>query len=139
MGKFCRVCLLLGALSCVSLLAGCATAGGAGAGVADSVLDYQRQVAILEARIALYEGAVGNAVEELGDLASRAGGIDGTVDELISLFDEYQRRVDELLRLYREAREESEGAGQGSPGAGDSVWSDDFSEDSGVRVIREGD
>ena len=121
--------------ACAMLLAGCATSSGGASGAADSVLEYQRQVALLEVRIALYEGAVGDAVGELGELARSAGDLGGTVDEIIGLFDEYQRRVDKLLRLYSEAREQGEVTGQDSPGTGDSVWGDDFGEDSGVHPV----
>ena len=126
---------LLGTIA-VGAFTGCATAGKASQGAGESILEYQRKAALLEARIALYEGAVGDAIGELGDITVRAGNIDGTIDELISLFDEYQRGVNELLRVYRAAREESESAWTDSAGAGDSVWSDDPGEDSGIYPVR---
>lgn len=67
------------------------------------ILDYQRQIGILEARISNYERTIDRAVSELESIRRRASNIDGTIDEIIELFDDYQRTVEQLLRDYREA------------------------------------
>lgn len=69
--------------------------------VDSTVLEYQRQITQLEARISLYESTIGRTVEELESIRGRAENIDGTVDELICLFDDYQRTVERLLFYYR--------------------------------------
>ncbi len=69
------------------------------------ILDYQRQISVLEARISNYERTIARAVTELESIRRRASNIDGTIDEIIELFDDYQRTVEQLLRDYREAAE----------------------------------
>lgn len=86
-------------------LSSCVSSGGGGVG--ESVLEYQRQITYLEGRIALYESSLGGAIDGLEDLTVRAGNIGSTIDELIYLFDEYQRRVNELIRSYRALTGES--------------------------------
>ena len=84
---------------CALLLTGCVTTKRTGT----DILEYQRQAALLEARVGIYERAVGDAISELEKLGERAANIDGTVDELICLFDDYQRAIERLLRYYKEA------------------------------------
>lgn len=84
---------------CALLLTGCASTKRTGT----DILEYQRQASLLEARVGIYERAVGDAISELEELGERAADIDGTVEELICLFDDYQRAVERLLRYYREA------------------------------------
>lgn len=127
------------AITCILLtvFTGCATRSSTGAG--ELILDYQRQVTTLENRLALYESTVGSAISELGAIREQSGGIEGTVDELIYLFGEYQRGVDNLLRQYRAITEASVSEEQGSADTRDSLRDNDFVEDSGVYIIREGD
>lgn len=84
----------------VYTLTGCATTGRTDA--SSNILEYQRKASLLEARIALYESAVGGAVSELRELAERSSSLDGGIDEIISLFDEYQRGVAKLIQRYSE-------------------------------------
>lgn len=88
----------------VFVAAGCRSASP---GVSESVLDHQRQVTELEARnreletrIERYDSAVSRGVTELRTITDRAGRVDGSIDELIQLFDEYQRGVEQLIRDY---------------------------------------
>ena len=68
----------------------------------DTLLDYQRQIAILEGRLDSFTSGLGEVVAGLDDLTDRSANITGGIDEIIVLFDEYQRRVDELVSVYRE-------------------------------------
>jgi chromosome segregation ATPase len=75
--------------------------------VDNTILEHQQQVVELEGRnqelerrIASYDNAVGSAIRALEDIGERSRGMEGEIDEIISLFDEYQRRVDELSRAY---------------------------------------
>jgi chromosome segregation ATPase len=76
-------------------------------GADTAVLDYQRQVTQLEdrnqeleRRIDQYDSTVGRSIQQLKDIRERARGMEGTIDDIIKLFDEYQQRVDELSRAY---------------------------------------
>lgn len=73
------------------------------------ILAYQAKITRLEDTIASYQCAIGYTIEELGDIRERTAGTEGTIDEIISLFDEYQRRVDEVLRRYRALQEHLRG------------------------------
>jgi len=84
----------------VAGLGGCATTRTKSAANGD-VLSYQAEITRLEDTIANYQHEIGYTIEELGSIRERASGVEGTIDEIIYLFDEYQRRVDEVLRRYR--------------------------------------
>lgn len=83
-------------LCCIILfiITGCCSARR----VDKSILEYQRQIAILEARVHSYENTIGNTIKELESLRDRAQSFNGTVDEVIELFDAYQRAVEQLLQ-----------------------------------------
>jgi hypothetical protein len=84
--------------------AGCISRGA----VADrAVLEHQRQIDALEARnillehrLASYDSAVATSINRLEALGERSGAMEGTIDEVISLFGEYQRAVEQLARDY---------------------------------------
>jgi chromosome segregation ATPase len=78
-----------------------------------TVLEHQQQITALEdrnqeleRRLAQYDNAVGNAVRDLTDIRSRSTGMEDEIDEVISLFDEYQRAVDRLSRAYYSLRDQ---------------------------------
>ena len=73
-----------------------------------TVLEYQRQIDSLESRISSYEQSTDYAIRELEAITSRAESVEGTVDELISLFDEYQRTVERILCNYRTTESKAE-------------------------------
>jgi chromosome segregation ATPase len=82
-----------------------------GATIDGPVLAHQRQIVELEGRnqelerrITQYDDTVGNSIEQLKAIRDRSVGMEGTVDEIIDLFDEYQRRVDELSRAFDSLR-----------------------------------
>ena len=79
----------------------------------ENILYYQRKVDELEATVRLYEQRitiadeqVRNDLESLKYLGERAKTVGDTIDELIELFAEYQRGVEQLLRDYNTLRNE---------------------------------
>ena len=77
----------------------------------ENILYYQRKIDELEATVRLYEQRitiadeqVRNDIESLKYLGERAQTIGDTIDELIELFAEYQRGVEQLLRDYNSLR-----------------------------------
>lgn len=74
---------------------------------------YQRKVDELEATVRLYEQRITIADEQIRNdldslkyLGERAKTVGDTIDELIELFAEYQRGVEQLLRDYNTLRNE---------------------------------
>ena len=96
-------------------LAGCASTGR----VDPAVLEYQRQIDELEGRIRSYEAATEYTIRELETVSGRASKMGATVDELIELFDEYQRAVERILYNYRAAESETSRKVKGSISVGD--------------------
>jgi chromosome segregation ATPase len=89
------------------MLIGCATR----AGIDATVLEHQRQVTELEdrnteleRRLTQYDSAIGSAIESLEAIEARGRGVEGTVDEIIDLFNQYQRGVERLTQAYNELR-----------------------------------
>ena len=77
------------------------------------ILYYQRKIDELEATVRLYEQRITiadeqirNDIESLKYLGERAQTVGDTIDELIELFAEYQRGVEQLLRDYNTLRNE---------------------------------
>lgn len=81
-------------------LSGCAST--ANTSVDATVLEYQREIARLENTVTSYQREIGYAVEELGNIRDRTAGMEGTIDEVIDLFEDYQQRVERVLQRYRE-------------------------------------
>ena len=87
----------------------------------ENILYYQRKVDELEATVRLYEQRitiadeqVRNDLESLKYLGERAKTVGDTIDELIELFAEYQRGVEQLLRDYNTLRNEVERVNESS-------------------------
>ena len=87
----------------------------------ENILYYQRKIDELEATVRLYEQRitiadeqVRNDLESLKYLGERANTVGDTIDELIELFAEYQRGVEQLLRDYNTLRNEVKGLDKGS-------------------------
>ena len=87
----------------------------------DNILYYQRKISELEATVRLYEQRITiadeqirNDLESLKYLGERAQTIGDTIDELIELFAEYQRGVEQLLRDYNTLRNEVERVNESS-------------------------
>ena len=79
----------------------------------ENILYYQRKIDELEATVRLYEQRITVADEQIRDdlesleyLGERAKTVGNTIDELIELFAEYQRGVEQLLRDYNSLRNE---------------------------------
>ena len=87
----------------------------------ENLLYYQRKIDELEATVRLYEQRITiadeqirNDIESLKYLGERAQTIGDTIDELIELFAEYQRGVEQLLRDYNTLRNEVKGLDKGT-------------------------
>ena len=87
----------------------------------ENILYYQRKVDELEATVRLYEQRITiadeqirNDIESLKYLGERAKTVGDTIDELIELFAEYQRGVEQLLRDYNTLRNEVKGLDKGT-------------------------
>lgn len=87
----------------------------------ENILYYQRKIDELEATVRLYEQRitiadeqVRNDFEYLKYLGERAETVGDTIDELIELFAEYQRGVEQLLRDYNTLRNEVKGINKGT-------------------------
>ena len=87
----------------------------------ENILYYQRKIDELEATVRLYEQRITvadeqirNDIESLKYLGERAQTIGDTIDELIELFAEYQRGVEQLLRDYNTLRNEVKELPKGS-------------------------
>ena len=87
----------------------------------ENILYYQRKVDELEATVRLYEQRITiadeqirNDLESLKYLGERAKTVGDTIDELIELFAEYQRGVEQLLRDYNTLRNEVKGLDKGT-------------------------
>ena len=93
-------------LCCAMLFTGCCS-NKAAAGVNGNLLSYQQQVDRLEEELRNRDRTVETAVRELRVITSRSNSMEGTVDELIQLFGEYQRRVEQLLYDYNKIRTEA--------------------------------
>ena len=79
----------------------------------ENILYYQRKVDELEATVRLYEQRttiadeqIRNDIESLKYIGDRAKTVGNTIDDLIELFAEYQRGVEQLLRDYNTLRNE---------------------------------
>ena len=87
----------------------------------ENILYYQRKIDELEATVRLYEQRITiadeqirNDIESLKYLGERAETVGNTIDELIELFAEYQRGVEQLLRDYNTLRNEVKGIDKGT-------------------------
>lgn len=87
----------------------------------ENILYYQRKIDELEATVRLYEQRITIADEQIRDdleslkyLGERAKTVGDTIDELIELFAEYQRGVEQLLRDYNTLRNEAKGIDKGT-------------------------
>jgi phage host-nuclease inhibitor protein Gam len=101
-------------IAIIGILATCIFTSCATVEPGSAILDHQREVTRLEGRIAdlqgridKYTGIVSASEQRLANLADRAGGAIGTVDELIQLFGEYQREVERLLQDYHGIQNEA--------------------------------
>lgn len=78
----------------------CVTACASAANVDRTVLEHQQQIDRLEEELRNRDRAVESAVKDIRELSSRSSSMEGTIDTIIQLFGEYQRRVDRMLSDY---------------------------------------
>ena len=115
--KICFIFVLL-YLFVASIFSGCKSTR---VSTDENILYYQRKVDELEATVRLYEQRITiadeqirNDFESLKYLGERAETVGNTIDELIELFAEYQRGVEQLLRDYNTLRSEVKGIDKGT-------------------------
>jgi hypothetical protein len=106
-----EILLLVGMFVSWSVFGSCATAGPAG----QPVTDHTREVIELEAtnrqlqdRLDKYDSVIGTGIDRLENLGERAEEMGGTVDELIDLFGQYTRGVNDFISDYNELKESIE-------------------------------
>jgi chromosome condensin MukBEF ATPase and DNA-binding subunit MukB len=82
--------------------------------VVEPILEHQREIAQLEERnndlerrLDKYDDVVTASVDRLEAIGTRVQGMGSTIDEVIGLFGEYQRAVEQLIQNYRSIREEN--------------------------------
>ena len=115
--KICFIFVLL-YLFVASIFSGCKSTR---VSTDENILYYQRKIDELEATVRLYEQRITVADEQIRDdleslkyLGERAETVGNTIDELIELFAEYQRGVEQLLRDYNTLRNEVKGIDKGT-------------------------
>ena len=115
--KICFILVLL-YLLVAHLISGCKSTR---VSTDENLLYYQRKVDELEATVRLYEQRITIADEQIRNdldslkyLGERAKTVGDTIDELIELFAEYQRGVEQLLRDYNTLRNEVKGLDKGT-------------------------
>lgn len=115
--KICFILVLL-YLLVANLFSGCKSTR---VSTDENLLYYQRKIDELEATVRLYEQRITiadeqirNDIDSLKYLGERAKTVGDTIDELIELFAEYQRGVEQLLRDYNTLRNEVKGLDKGS-------------------------
>jgi len=83
-----------------------------GAGAQSDILAHQEQITRLEDRVRIYEATADRTISQLEDLRLRAAKTETTVEDVINLFDEYQRVVEQFISDYKQIRAETEGQEQ---------------------------
>lgn len=79
--------------------------------VTADLIEHQRAVDALEAQRDIYSRAVDNAIRGLEAITARSENQGRTIDELIGLFDEYDRGVRQLIQEYNNLKNTAPGAG----------------------------
>ena len=95
-------------LASACICTGCSSMPRQGAGAQSDILAHQEQVTRLEDRVRIYEATADRAISQLEDLRLRAAKTETTVEDVINLFDEYQRVVEQLISDYNKIRTETE-------------------------------
>ncbi len=99
-------------LASTCVCTGCSSLPRQGAGAQPDILAHQEQVTRLEDRIRIYEAATDRTISQLEDIRLRAAKTETTIDTVISLFDEYQRVVEQFIFDYKQVRAETKGQEQ---------------------------
>ena len=69
--------------------------------VDEQILEYQREIDYLETAIRDRDRTIDTAARRLETITDRSRAMETTIDEVIELFDDYQRTVEQLLQDYR--------------------------------------
>lgn len=77
-------------------------------GVNNDILSHQQQIARLEEELRNRDRTIEDGIRGLEAITTRSESMEGTIDEVIELFAEYQRRVERLIREYNMVRETAE-------------------------------
>ena len=116
--KNCYIFVILLFILNICILSGCKSTR---ISTDENILYYQRKIDELEATVRLYEQRITvadeqirNDIESLKYLGERAKTVGDTIDDLIELFAEYQRGVEQLLRDYNTLRNEVKGLDKGT-------------------------
>lgn len=99
-------------LASTCVCTGCSSLPRQGAGAQPNILAHQEQVTRLEDRVRLYEAATDRTISQLEDIRLRAAKTETTIDDVISLFNEYQRVVEQFISDYKQVRTETKGQEQ---------------------------
>lgn len=102
------------------------------------VIKHQAEIDKLENELRNRDRAIDNAVRELEGISARSSGMEGTVDELIELFDEYQRAVERLLHDYRAAESPGKVSVQSIYDSIDNSYDSDIVHDCRFHMLCEG-
>ena len=94
-------------LASTCVCTGCSSLPRQGAGAQPDVLAYQEQVTRLEDRVRLYEATTDRTISQLEDIRLRATKTETTIDEVIKLFTDYQRIVEQFVSDYKQVRTET--------------------------------
>lgn len=86
------------------LLSGCRS----NTGINNNILYHQQQIDRLEEELRNRDRAIEDGIRGLEAITTRSESMEGTIDEVIELFAEYQRRVEQLIREYNMVREATE-------------------------------
>ena len=78
----------------------CVTACATAANTDRAVLEHQQQIDRLEEELRNRDRAIESAVKDIRELSSRSSSMEGSIDAVIKLFGEYQRRIDRMLSDY---------------------------------------
>lgn len=70
-----------------------------------SILEHQNEIDRLESELRARDRAIDNGIRTIEFITERSRGMEGTIDEVIYFFDEYQRAVERLLSDYRKAKD----------------------------------
>ena len=94
-------------LASTCICTGCTSLPRQGAGAQPDILAHQEQVTRLEDRVRLYEAATDRTISQLEDIRLRAAKTETTIDEVIKLFTDYQRIVEQFVSDYKQVRAET--------------------------------
>ena len=123
---------------CLTVILICLLGGCSGA-TNGAVLKYQQQVNRLEEELRNRDRAVEAAISDIRSITVRSETMEGTVDELIELFGEYQRRVEQLLYDYNNIRKGIETENVNSNSTGNNMPVDVTNENSRRSSVRKRD